>query len=136
MGPMQITTDTTDRADRAAWLSSQGINPAHVPADTDFTEEDSGATSLNILDLDRYGRAQMDPDLLRLKVKRVSVPVSFEKWRAEQEPEPLKGKALDAALVAAGLATSGTAEEKRARLAGATIDPAEVDEVAEVEVAE
>lgn len=35
----------------------------------------------------------------------------------EPEPEPLKGAALDEALEAAGLPKSGTADEKRARLA-------------------
>lgn len=37
--------------------------------------------------------------------------------RAGQEAEELKGKALDAALEDAGLAKSGSVDEKRARLA-------------------
>ena len=36
---------------------------------------------------------------------------------ADQKPEDLKGEALDAALKEAGLPVSGSADEKRARLA-------------------
>ena len=48
--------------------------------------------------------------------------------RAEEEVEGLKGEALDEALKAAGLPRTGTADEKRARLAEHEAELAETTE--------
>ena len=60
------------------------------------------------------GDVRVIPDVL---VEKYVEERGFERLPDATTPDQLKGAALDAALKDAGLSTSGTADEKRARLA-------------------
>jgi hypothetical protein len=76
--------------------------------------------------------AALDPDAPNFDPDQASVEEVQRIYSADEVAE-LKGQALDDALDAAGLSKSGTADEKRARLAeheatlAATTDEGEVD---------
>lgn len=132
---------TQDKFDRREWLKSIGVDPSHVSIDAAFTESTNaeGVTSVTFdaLKLDAFGRGTLDP--LRLgfeqESRTVEDVVPFADWLAARDADAehvaalaeldadqageLKGAALDEALDAAGLSKSGSADEKRARLAEA-----------------
>lgn len=64
-------------------------------------------------ELVRVYHAGLDREMV---VRRAKLPQMDPAWEV-QDPEELKGEALDAALEDAGLPKSGSADEKRARLA-------------------
>ena len=134
---MEYTEETRDRAE---WLAEHGVEPAHVPVDSTFVEETNEdgvrVVTFEALALDEFGRADVDRQNLRFRTERRTIEATpFEEWRADRDaarehaealaaldPDAageLKGAALDEALEAAGLPKSGSADDKRARLAEA-----------------
>ena len=155
---MEYTEETRDRAE---WLAAHGVEPAHVPADSTFVEETNEdgvrVVTFDALALDALGRADVDRQNLRFRTERRTVEATpFEEWRADRDaarehaealaaldPDAageLKGAALDEALEAAGLPKSGSADDKRARLAeaaaSAVAEPVEGDAPADAVAAE
>ena len=145
---MEYTEETRDRAE---WLAAHGVKPEHVPADSTFVEETNEdgvrVVTFDALALDEFGRADVDRQNLRFRTERRTIEATpFEEWRADRDaarehaealaaldPDAageLKGAALDEALEAAGLPKSGSADDKRARLAEAVEGDAPADAVA------
>lgn len=132
---------TQDKIYRRDWLKSIGVNPSHVSIDADFTEttdaEGVVSVTFDALKLNEFGRGTIDPARLAFEQESRTVVgvTSFGEWLANREADAehwaalaeldvaevgeLKGAALDEALEAAGLSKSGTADERRARLAEA-----------------
>ena len=153
---MEYTEETRDRAE---WLAAHGVKPEHVPADSTFVEETNEdgvrVVTFDALALDALGRADVDRQNLRFRTERRTIEATpFEEWRADRDAarehaEALAAldpdaagefAALDEALEAAGLSKSGSADDKRARLAdaaaSAVAEPVEGDAPADAVAAE